>query len=238
MNCKVLQLTDFDIRSLEVVKETILWLDGQDHCRWVLKTPAKSIGSTSGSMYLKVWNTTYIRRDNILTGLDVGFYDEQTTPALTGLIFHKGVCRGYATSHCTRYWRRPWEHRFYSLIQGKSLKTGYFTYQFSPYHVMRYKNQPSLIDLEGIYRLDALPELAKYHSRFDDRKYEQFVIDLYNSRSERKMNMPKRTPIKSTPPTWSTSFLVRTLKVLWRRSMEGCRKEKPITANHVFLIED
>lgn len=235
MNCNIMQLTDFDLTKLRVVKETVLWLDGQDHSRWVLKTHMKSAGLGREELHLKIWNPTYIRRDNILAGIDVGFYDGQTTPALAGLIFHNGVCRGYATKTCARYWRRPWENRFYDLIQEKSAQTGYFSYQFSPYHVMRYKNQPSLIDLEGIYRLRELPELPKYHGRFDDRKYERYVADLYNERYNGPIETRRDRTVGNETVVHTKSFLQKAVKFLWTQSA-AYTKER-IHPHHLHLIQ-
>jgi hypothetical protein len=170
MHCETLQLTDFDLTQCEIVKETILWIDGQDHSRWVLKTRVDSRRSRRSGVYLKIWNPTYVRRDNILAGIDVGFYDQVTTPALIGPIFHKGVCSGYVANECARYWGRRWEARFYRVIQDKTARTGYFSYQFSRYHVMRFNNQPSLIDLEGIYPIGELSALETSHGEFEPRR--------------------------------------------------------------------
>lgn len=235
MNCRILQLTDFNLAKLAVVKETVLWLDGQDHSRWVLKTQMKSEGRSREELYLKIWNPTYIRRDNILAGIDVGFYDRQTTPALTGLIFHQGICRGYATNKCTRYWRRPWEERFYNLIQEKSAKTGYFSYQFSPYHVLRYRNQPSLVDLEGIYRLSELPALPIFHGHFDDVKYERYVTDLYNERYNSHIETRCAQVAGNETIGRPKPFLQRIVKFLWEQSMAYIKQR--VNPNHVYLIQ-
>jgi hypothetical protein len=232
---QILQLTDFDLTRLELVAERVMWLDEQDHSRWVLKTPIRFAGYWQTQLYLKIWNPTYVRRDNILAGIDVGFYDEQSTPALVGLIFHKGICRGYATSKCSHYWTRQWEDRFYKLILEKSAKTGYFNYQLSRYHVMRYKGQPSLIDLEGIYPIGELHELTKYRSRFDDTKYEQYIAGLYNERYKCR-DQPEIQTL-SEPVGRDKHFLKRSVQSLWKQSITFFTERAKISPNHVYLIQ-
>ena len=237
MNYEILQMTDFDLTRLEVVKETVFWSGEHDHSRWVLKTPMKSVGFWQTPLYLKIWNPTYIRRDNILAGIDVGFYDEQITPALVGLIFHKGICRGYATSKCTHYWRRQWENRFHNLILEKSAKTGYFNYQYSRYHVMRYKGQPNLIDLEGIYPIGELRELTKFYSRFDDRQYEEYIVGLYNERCNYRIEQPQLQTVGKEPVGRVKHFLKRAVQSLWKQPITFFRKGTQINPNHVYLIQ-
>jgi hypothetical protein len=237
MNYEIIQMTDFDLTKLEIVKETVCWLREQDHSRWVLKTPMKPLGFWQTQLYLKIWNPTYIRRDNILTGIDVGFYDEQTTPALVGPIFHKGICRGYATSRCTQYWRRQWENRFYDLILQKSAKTGYFNCQYSRYHVMRYKGQPNLIDLEGIYPICELRELPKYDSRFDDRQYEDYIVGLYNERCNHRIEQSRNQTVGNVPVGRDKHSLKRAVYSLWNRSITLLKKGPQISSNHLYLIQ-
>ena len=194
MNYEHFSLTDIDLRELDVIKENIFWLDEQDHSRWVLRTRKKSAAFGSQELYLKIWNPTYIRRDNILAGIDVGFYDDQITPALVGLIFHRGFCRGYVVRKCTPNWGAGVDELF-DLIKEKSEQTGFFSYQFSRYHIMRYKNRLNLIDLEGIYPIRDLPLLARYQSRFDDRNYEDFITAWKAGESERFRQLLKRTAL-------------------------------------------
>lgn len=232
---KTLQLADFDLTRCEVVKETVLWLDGQDHSRWVLKTDSGGFGRNG--LYLKIWNPSYVRRDNILAGIEVGFYDEQTTPALMGPIFHDGVCRGYVTNGCTRYWGRRWEAGFYRLIQDKSAKTGYFSYQFSRDHVMRFKNQPSLIDLEGIYPVGDLPALATYHGTFDDERYQGYIAGLYRERFHALETPTPNRAVASTPRRRGLSLLIAGASLVWRESIAGFRERKRMTRHHLDLIQ-
>lgn len=127
-------------------------------------------------MFFKIWNETYIRRDNILNGLEVGFYDEKTVPALEGIIVSNGVCRGYVMYACIGKGVRAPE--FYKLLKERTRGTGYFNYQIGRSHIRRYRDQYSLIDLEGIYPLCECMRLSDYYARFDDSEYETFVKGL------------------------------------------------------------
>jgi hypothetical protein len=166
-----LQLTDIDLSKLKLIKETYLWLDDQDHSRWVFQT-------RDGNLYFKIWNPTYIRRDHIRRGMESGFYDETTVPALHALIFSKGICRGYVTRRCSP--NRGKDSAFHACILEKTAQTQFFCVQYSRFHAMRCGDKLSLIDLEAIHPLDELPLMSSYYRCFfDDPEYEQFVIDLY-----------------------------------------------------------
>ena len=117
----------------------MLWFGEQDHSRWVFRTPRKYRIAGVQDLYLKIWNPTYIRRDNILAGIQSRFYDEQTVPAFFGLIYQDGICRGYAMKRCTRKLKQVLDVAYYQRIKEKSIKSGHFNYQFSQYHVMQYK---------------------------------------------------------------------------------------------------
>lgn len=180
MQYRTFPLTDIDIMNLKLIKETVRWYGKQDHSRWLFKSTRRTRFADMGDLYFKVWNPTYLRRDNILTAIVNGFYDEQTTPALTGLIFHKGICRGYVMNKCTRNWTLELDEEYDRLIKERTVTTGYFAYQYSPYHTLKYKGSPSLIDLEGIYPIRAVVRLSDYHCHFDYKDYEDFVVSLYN----------------------------------------------------------
>ncbi len=238
MNYEIFQLTDFDLTRLDVVQEYVRWIDDQDHSRWVLRTRREPSSFLNKELYVKIWNPTYVRRDNILEGIHVGFYDKQTTPALTGILFHKGICRGYVTHKCSRYWRRNWEKDFYSLIQKRTARTGHFAYQYSRYHVMRYKNQPSMIDLEGIYPIDELYNLINYHSKFDDKHYESYITDLYSKRYQRSAERPQIQTTENGAIERGTHFLWRGVRFLWNQPRAFLREKlQEKTLSHLNLIE-
>jgi len=140
---KYISLDTLDVPSFELIKQRVSSYHNQDHSRWVFRKDGK---------YYKVWNDTYIRRNNILSGIASGFYDDDTCPALYGLIFWNGVCRGYVMEECENYDKL--DDSFYNLIKERTANTGYFTYDFCEQHVKKYNGKYTLIDLEGIYHLD------------------------------------------------------------------------------------
>lgn len=79
---------------------------------------------------------------------------------------------------CTRKLRQVLDEAYYQRIKEKSIKSGYFNYQFSRYHVMQYEGKNNLIDLEGIYPLDGMHRLPDYHCHFDSKDYEEFIAGL------------------------------------------------------------
>lgn len=189
----ILQLTDINLSKLKLVKETYLWLGDQDHSRWVFQTRA-------GDLFFKIWNPTYVRRDHLLGGVESGFYDETTIPALYALIFSKGICRGYVTRRC--FANRHKDSIFHRCILNKTMQTGFFCVQYSRFHAMRYGKKLSLIDLEAIHPLNELPLMSSYyHCFFDDAEYERFVIDLYCQKFP-QLDVPQPTAqhVSSTLP--------------------------------------
>jgi hypothetical protein len=79
MDYRRIALAEIDLQSLTPCKVTAKWYGTQDHSRWVLRSPGDGL---SGASYYKIWNPTYVRRDNILAAIESGFYDERTVPAL------------------------------------------------------------------------------------------------------------------------------------------------------------
>lgn len=178
VQCDVLPLTDVVIPRLKLVKESTRWYGDQDHSRWVFRTSGQDQLAGSEDLYVKIWNPTYVRRDNILRGIAAGFYDEQTTPALRAVIVHHGLCRGYVMHRCVQD-RSP-DPAFYELIREKTARTRYFHVQFSPAHTLTYHDAYSLIDLEAVYPISDLPMVRVHHSVFDCPGYERFVAGLFN----------------------------------------------------------
>tara|TARA_Y100000385_G_scaffold290201_1_gene362399 strand:- start:6777 stop:8267 length:1491 start_codon:yes stop_codon:yes gene_type:complete len=140
---KYISLDTIDVSSFQLIKERVSHYQNQDHSRWVFK---------KDNLYYKIWNETYIRKNNIINGILSGFYDKTTCPALYGLIFWEGICRGYIMHECNDYDRL--DEEFFKLIKNKTANTKCFTYDFCEQHVKKYKGQYTLIDLEGIYHLD------------------------------------------------------------------------------------
>jgi hypothetical protein len=195
MRHDTIQLRDIDLSGLRLLKESCHRFGDQDHSRWLFRTRRRSSGAED--LYFKIWNPTYVRRDNLLRGIDSGFYDETTTPALRAVIQAGGVCRGYVMKRCLRH--RGKDAAFHALVLGKTVETGLFAVQYSPSHTMRCGETLSLVDLEAIYPLDELPGLPSvYRCFFDDPQYERFVIDLY---CRTFPHLPPPPPTRRSPPT-------------------------------------
>src|SRR5437764_1167437 len=140
-----IQLSDIDLAKLTLVKKSRTQIDGRDHSRWVFRTP-RHLCAAADVLYYKIWNPSYIRRDHLLRGIESGFYDESTTPALKALIYANGLCRGYATRKCLP--NRKKDCDFFRHIVDRTVQTGFFAVQYSRYHTMRYGERYSLVDLE------------------------------------------------------------------------------------------
>lgn len=100
MNFETFQLADIDFTTLKLTKENVFWDGNRDDSRWMFRSTRRSRVADQRDLYFKVWNPTFIRRDNILTGIDIGFYDELTTLEMV--------------------------EEFYRLIKQRSARTGYF----------------------------------------------------------------------------------------------------------------
>ena len=167
-------LTEIPLDKLVAVKVTLTRFGTQDHRRWVFR----STEACAEMYFYKIWNPTYVRRDNILTAIASGFIDDDTVPALDGLIFHDGVCRGYVMRACERE-SGLLDEAFRELIYARTRSTQQFLVQLSDHHVMRHRRRRSLLDLEGVYPMAALPHLPDLNSHFEDPLYARFVLDLY-----------------------------------------------------------
>ena len=168
---KTFNLENIDFSQLTLIKERSKKYKAQDHSRWVYK-------DVKNNLYYKMWNPTYIRKDNILKGISNGFYDIETTPALMGTIFYEGICRGYIMKQVKRI-NNP-SDKFYNIIKQKTLSSGCFYFDYCEKHIMSYNNKPCLIDLEGIYPISELKNFLnhKYNSSFADNNYKEFVCSI------------------------------------------------------------
>jgi hypothetical protein len=176
MKIETIDYSEIAFADMHVVRKRIRWVDGQDHSRWVLKGPSRSSRAPGARLYYKVWNPSYVRRDNILDGLHSGFYDRTVAPALVALIFEGDVCRGYVMEECTKYGKIP--RAFYELIKEKTVQTGHFLYDLTGCNIMRFSDRFSLIDLESIYPLREATNLGAHHCRFACKAYETFVMSI------------------------------------------------------------
>ncbi len=165
------QLDEIDFTNLQVIHQRESIWEGQDHARWVYY-------DKDNNLYYKLWNPTYIRKDNIIKGVESRFYDNTTTPALKGIIYYENICRGYVMEGVDINSKDS--KIFYEIIKQKTLSSGYFYFDYCKQHIMNYKNQFCLIDLEGIYPLSELQNFLdhKYNSSFADNNYKEFVCNI------------------------------------------------------------
>ena len=175
MNGRTIRLTDIEVRTLTPFKVSLAHYGAQDHSRWVFRGP---LPGSSDTFFYKIWNPAYVRRDNILAAIESGFYDERMVPALYAVVFHNGVCRGYVM-HEGKTRQDALNDEFRDFVLLRTRQTGFFAVQFARCHTMVYKNKWSLLDLDGVYPIEAFPRLSQDHCRFEDSAYEKFVAGLY-----------------------------------------------------------
>jgi hypothetical protein len=72
---------------------------------------------------------------------------------------------------------------FRDFVLLRTRQTGFFAVQFARCHTMVYENRWSLLDLDGVYPIEAFHRLSQDHCRFEDTAYEKFVAGLYEKRS-------------------------------------------------------
>tara|TARA_R100000734_G_C3318250_1_gene112214 strand:- start:3804 stop:4325 length:522 start_codon:yes stop_codon:yes gene_type:complete len=173
MKYKIISLDSFNPLNMNLVKSREKWYGSDDHSRWVFE---------EGGLYYKIWNKTYIRRNQVKFGIDCKFYDETTVPAFVGLIYHEDICRGYVTKKCEEF---SGDTTFFTeIVKNKTKETKSFNYDFTEKHVMKFENKFSLIDLEGIYPLSEYEDIAedRNHASFSSDKYKRFVYEIYKNK--------------------------------------------------------
>lgn len=178
---------DYTGANLVLVKERKKTYDTQDHSRWIYYDEEKEL-------YLKVWDHTYVRRDNLPLALRCGFYDH-LIPAFQGMIVHNSVCRGYVMRRCEKLAdRKHIADEALSILKERTQKTGLFAYDYLDQGVMEFKGRPCLIDLEGVYKVREYrmrkiehEEELKTDSRFmKNPDYQAFVENEYQKMLLRK----------------------------------------------------
>jgi hypothetical protein len=176
MKLETVDYSELTFADMYLVRKRVRCVGGQDHSRSVYRGPRLAAQVEGSSLLYKVWNPTYARRGNILDGLESGFYDSTTAPALVALIFEGPVCRGYVMEECTKYGKVP--RAFYERVKEKTAQTGRFHYDLTGCNIMRFGDRYSLIDLESIYPLSEAANLDAHHCRFAYKDYEKFVMSL------------------------------------------------------------
>ena len=140
------------------------WRGKQDHSRWLYE-------DRKTNRIFKVWNHSYVRRDNLLMALKAGFYDG-LIPAFEGLIFQDGVCMGYVMKKCKRHPESDrLEKQIGKTIVERTQRTQLFAYDFGKEKIYEFNGKPCLIDLEGVYRLDEYRDREKEHEQLIGGKF-------------------------------------------------------------------
>ena len=171
---EIVSLDTIDVPNMTPIYERAKYYGPYDYSRWVFK-------DESTNLYYKIWNETYVKSNNIISGLLSGLYDETTVPALKGLIFWEGHCRGYIMDHLGDVANKNDMISdkdypiFYNYLLEKIKKTNYFPYDFCQKHVRKYKNGFSLMDLEGVHHLDEYEYRLKEHN---DRRIKGKFINI------------------------------------------------------------
>ena len=175
MKYKIINLDELNLEDSDLIKEREVWHNNQDHSRWVYFNKKENL-------YYKLWNETYIRKDNVKLGIDVGFYDRKLIPAFVGLIFYKDICRGYVMKPCDNHDNDY--QSFYEMIKERTKDTKYFIYDFCKKHVVKYKDKFCLIDLEGVSSMSQFDEIFydRNYASFADNNYSEYVSGLYTNR--------------------------------------------------------
>jgi hypothetical protein len=227
----IFDLAAIDLARLELVKETYGWIDGQDHSRWVLRNTPEDRQKT---LYFKIWNPTHIRRDNLVAGLQAGFYTRETVPAFKGLIYHKGFCRGYVMEAAEPSWTQRFDENFYARIKEASRRTHWFNPQIAPPHILKYGKTYTLIDLEGVFHLDDFPRLAQQHSFFDFPDYEQWIVSLCNSASTGVVRVEPYSRNCGYRQFTHRPASLRIGQYLFEKALRACRRKRE---HHLHRLE-
>ncbi len=141
MKLETVDYSELTFADQHLVRKRVRCVGGQDHSRSVYRGPRLAAQVEGSSLLYKVWNPTYARRGNILDGLESGFYDSTTAPALVALSFEGPVCRGYVMEECTTYGKVP--RAFYERVKEKTAQTGRFHYDLTGCNIMRFGDRYS-----------------------------------------------------------------------------------------------
>ena len=182
---KIISLDTIDVKKMTPIYERSKYWGELDFSRWVFR-------DETTNLYYKIWNDTYVKRNGIISGLISGLYDETTVPALVGIIFWEGVCRGYVMKHLGDVHKKedmisdedyP---QFYNHILNKVKQTNYFPYDLCQKHMRKYKNKISLMDLEGVHHIDEYEFRLKEHNHLgikglfiNNQQWEKDIQSLY-----------------------------------------------------------
>ena len=96
MEIQFLKFNEQRIRHMRLVRERLNRYGDQDHQRWTYRRR----GFKGRMLYYKIWNPTYVRRNNMIDAIKAGFYDDVLTPALRAILLDDTGMRGYVTAAC------------------------------------------------------------------------------------------------------------------------------------------
>jgi hypothetical protein len=187
---KQFSLDTIDVSKFQTIKARQKWYGNQDHSRWIFYDEINKL-------YYKIWNDTYIRGHTIVEALELGFYDSDILPALEGIIFWEGICRGYVMKECEKYGEM--ENTFFDEIKKRTNDTNMFAYDLCPNHIFKFNGKITIIDLEGVYQLNQYHNKKEEHhslgipGRFVEYEpYEEYITSLiYKPLSEEQfLSMP------------------------------------------------
>lgn len=186
VNCHEVELSKINLNQLELVKESVSRIDGEDHSRWVFFDRSTGARSPTAGRFVKIWNPRHVRRNTVVDALNAGFYDRSIAASLYALIFHKGVCRGYVSDPCTLTYRH--DRQFDESLRRRSADCAYFAIQYSKYHIGLVGDRYSLFDLEGVHPLAELPSMPSLRSYFDNAAYRDFILTTFAERHPERRN--------------------------------------------------
>jgi hypothetical protein len=84
-------------------------------------------------------------------------------PALKGIIFWEGICRGYVMEECEKH--GILEDDFFDDIKKRTTNTDMFAYDLCPNHIFKFNEKTTIIDLEGVYQLNQYQtKKSEHHS--------------------------------------------------------------------------
>lgn len=167
-----IQLSSIDIDNFPLIVERIVTKNSADHSRWVFRSPK----GVQPCLVYKIWNPDYIRRDNILTGLQTGLYNAATVPGLRALIMERDQCRGYVMGHGAQC-RTPAADLIYALWEA-TRKSRYFAGQYRRSHTLIIDNRASLIDLEAVHAIGGEPGWPQGSVEIEDPDYAALIARL------------------------------------------------------------
>ena len=165
-----IELSDIDLDRFVTVKSLVSIRGEADHSRWVFRSPR----GADRPVYLELWNPTYLRSNTLVGALEAEFYGPALTPGLRSVVFARGKCRGYVMEAGVRAGAVDPDPDFVRRLWSMTVERRWFANQYRPSHLRRVAAGVTLIDLEGVWRLDVEPVALHLHS-FDDPDYERLV---------------------------------------------------------------